>query len=331
MPPYVIKQGDHLLLLAHKLGFDADTVWNDPSNAPLRQLRSDPNILLPGDVLQLPDSSGQSAPPASLNAGTANNFVSDAPTMTLSVKFVGADATTYASRAYTVQELTQLTDLTTDENGVASFQAPVTLGSATLVFTESGESWVLCPGAMDPINTLSGIFKRLQNLGYIAGDVQFDGQTPLNNVAVLRPALVALKAAQSGPPPSAPASAPASAPSSSPPSAPSSTAASGPSSSPAPASTPPQSTPASGPAPASAPASGAAPESAPASAPPSAPSMQYFYPPDSSPPSSSPPSDAAPPSSSNGGSGSSADPSGLGDDGTLDAETTQLLLTAHGS
>jgi hypothetical protein len=38
LQPYVIKQGDHLALLAYKFGFDADTVWNDPKNAQLRQL-----------------------------------------------------------------------------------------------------------------------------------------------------------------------------------------------------------------------------------------------------------------------------------------------------
>ncbi len=54
MQPYVIRQGDFLLKLAHKFGFDADSVWSDPSNSALRTLRSDPNILSPGDILYIP-------------------------------------------------------------------------------------------------------------------------------------------------------------------------------------------------------------------------------------------------------------------------------------
>jgi hypothetical protein len=94
--PYVIKQGDFLLLLAHKFGFDADTVWQDPSNADLSKLRSNPNVLAPGDVLYIPDQVNKKPALTNLTPGTANNFVSSAPTMTLAVKFVGDDPATFA-------------------------------------------------------------------------------------------------------------------------------------------------------------------------------------------------------------------------------------------
>ena len=35
MKPYVVKQGDYLNKLAHRLCFDAEKVWNDPANAEL--------------------------------------------------------------------------------------------------------------------------------------------------------------------------------------------------------------------------------------------------------------------------------------------------------
>jgi hypothetical protein len=321
LPPYVIRQGDYLAALAHQLGFDADTVWNDPSNAQLKQLRSDPNILFPGDVLQIPNPTSQ--PPATnLTPGSTNNFVSSAPTVTITVKLVGADPTTYASRAYTIQELDSLTGLTTDGNGVVTFQAPVTLSTATIVFTDTGESRALSIGSLDPTDTLSGIFQRLQNLGYIDTTVIFDPK----QLDVLRNGLIALKESQSGPPSSAPASAP-------PPSVPPSD--------PSPASTPgaagPVSTaPAS--APASAPPASTPPSSAPASTPPSSNAS-----PDSAPPSSQSP-DSNPPSGPDWGvwtTGTDPDSSpdvsaaddngGLSDDGTLDPDVKQMLLTAHGS
>jgi hypothetical protein len=226
--PWVIKQGDFLLQLANKFGFDADTVWQDPSNAQLRAIRPNPNILAPGDVLSIPDLPTQPPPMKSLAPGSTTTFVApDPPIMTLTHKFVGIDPTTYASKAYTVQELDQLTGLESDANGVVTFQAPVTLSTATIVFTDTGESWALRLGAMDPMNTMSGIFMRLQGLGYITGDVSYDSDVPTNNLDVMRAALRALKAAQTSSgdglaPASAPASAPApdSAPPSGPPSSP---------------------------------------------------------------------------------------------------------------
>jgi hypothetical protein len=308
--------------LAHQFGFDADTVWNDPKNAQLQQLRKDPNILLAGDVLYIPDQNG---PPVmqSLTTGTTNTFVAPVPpTMTLTHKFVGADPTTYSSKAYTVLELDPLTGLESDENGIVTFQAPVTLNTATVVFTDTGESWALCIGAMDPINTISGIFKRLQSLGYIGAGVSYDSNVPANNLGVMRSGLFLLKAAQtSGGDNSAPNSASASNPAPSSTSNPTAAPESGPASTPAP-----DSTPASDPAPSSgslgpsggcsaSPASDPAPSSDPASSPPSGPGDSDPAP--SSSPASSPPS-------------SPGDNAGLADNGTLDADTEELLRNAYG-
>lgn len=282
MPPYVIKQGDFLLKLAHQLGFDPDAVWSDPSNASLRALRPNPAILFPGDVLNIPDSPAPAA--TTLAPGSTSTFVSAPPPLTLSAKFVGTDATSYASRAYTVTELDALTGLSTDANGVASFQAPVTLTTATVVFTDTGESWSLVVGATDPINTLSGIFKRLQNLGFIGDNVTFDTQAAANNLEVMRDALTRLKAAQPGAStPSSPPSAPAAAPSS-PPAASSSPAAPASGAPSAPGSDTPSAdgTPASGPVTPSTPA-------------PSGPAVEPAAPSDPSP--TSAPSSAAPSSS----------------------------------
>jgi hypothetical protein len=347
MQPYVVRQGEFLAILAYKLGFDADAVWNDPSNSDLRALRPNPNILAPGDMIQLPGPT--QAAPTSLATGSTNAFVSSAPAVTITQKLVGPDASTYASRAFSVAELPTLTGLQTDSSGNLTFDAPVTLATATVVFPDSGESWTLNLGAMDPIDSLVGIYKRLQNLGYIGTNLAFDPVATGNNLPVMRAALVAFNADQgAAPPPSAPGSGPSSvapastAPASAPPPSGGPTAtgaapADGPTSDAVPtdgptstgaapaagADTGPASAPASGPPPDSAPASNPAPDSAPPSS--AGPASS---------PDSSPSSDSLPPTDYWDGDDASrdatADTSGLSDDGTLDDATTSLLQQAHG-
>ena len=217
MQPYVICQGDYVLKLAEQFDFDADTVWNDPSNADLQTRRQDPNVLLAGDVLYIPDQLNKKPTFHDLTAGATNTFVaSDPATVSIAVKFTVTGATTeagasaYASKAYTITELDALTGLTTNGDGLATFDAPVTLETATLVFTESGESWTLAIGGIDPIGTLSGMFQRLQNLGYIDRQVAFSARDGAAMLDVVRAGLRALGADQGG---DAPTSSPASAPS----------------------------------------------------------------------------------------------------------------------
>jgi hypothetical protein len=307
LQPYVIKQGDHLALLAYKFGFDANKVWNDPKNADLRKLRPDPNILWPTDILYIPD---QNVPPVmhTLTTGATNTFVADPPTVTVSLRFLDDDL---ASQAFTVQELPNLAGLTTDAEGRATFPAPVTLATATLAFETAGRIVSAQLGGLDPIDTLSGVFQRLKHLGYIGLDEVFDA----TNLEVLRTALRALKAAQAGPPDSSPSSA-------------------RPDSSPNPSAL----GPGSDPSPLTADSEGAPPSSAPASGPPASSSSRPPPPSDSSPGSTpAPPSSGgsvAPPSSPPSSPNADSTPpsnGGLNDDGTLDDETRALLLKVHES
>ncbi len=115
------------------------------------------------------------------------------PTVTLTHKFVGNDPL-YVSKAYTVQEIEPLTVRRTSKDGVASFDAPVTLDTATVVFAETGETWTLQIAALNPIDTLSGMFQRLQNMDYIDASAVYDGNNAANNFDVIRAGLFALKA-----------------------------------------------------------------------------------------------------------------------------------------
>jgi hypothetical protein len=55
MKSHLVQPGDCISSIAFLHGFFPDTLWNDPANAELRRKRKDPNVLVPGDVVAIPD------------------------------------------------------------------------------------------------------------------------------------------------------------------------------------------------------------------------------------------------------------------------------------
>jgi hypothetical protein len=157
-----------MMSLAHQFGFDADAVWNDPKNATLQQLRTNPNILYPTDVLYIPD---QTAPPTmnSLTPGTTNTFVSTAPQMTILVSLPA-----YPSASYSVDVNDTQTTGATDGSGQLTLSVPVDTSEIHLTFDASGDTTVLLVGHLDPVTETSGLSQRLTNLGFPTQDVDDD-------------------------------------------------------------------------------------------------------------------------------------------------------------
>src|SRR5262245_20480695 len=83
---YIVRQGDYLTRLAHRMGFDANEVWNDSRNADVRASRSSREVLAPGGVLWVPDTRSGGAPIA---AGGTHRYSVRVPTV--SVRFIVSD------------------------------------------------------------------------------------------------------------------------------------------------------------------------------------------------------------------------------------------------
>jgi hypothetical protein len=164
LKPYVIKQGDYLAKLAFAMNFKAEDVWNDPKNAELAGKR-DPNMLLPGDVLWVPD---EPPPPKPMQGGTANDYSADVPKTKLRLVF-GDERGPFVAEPYELKGVPDAQPGQTGASGEVELEVPVTLREFELLMTKRKITYCLHVGNMDPIEEPAGVRKRLRNLGYWHG------------------------------------------------------------------------------------------------------------------------------------------------------------------
>jgi hypothetical protein len=124
-----------------------------------------------------------------LNPGQTNSFTSDAPSVDVSLRFT---EDYLASKSFTIPELPQLTGLTTDSEGSVTLSIPVSEATFSVVFDDD-TTFAFKLGHLDPLNTLSGIVHRLQNLGYLDPEAAYE----LSDIDEIRIALLVLKSMQS--------------------------------------------------------------------------------------------------------------------------------------
>jgi N-acetylmuramoyl-L-alanine amidase len=179
MTEYVVKQGDCLSSIAHAFGFTWQKLWNDPANADLRSLRKDPNVLYPGDVVNIPD---RTEPSFSLTPNKWNRFVVSRKMATLQVR-VRINGTPISDRSYALMVDGASQVGATDGTGLVTAAVPPDAKEAVLSF-KNGPTYRLHLGALDPVDTTTGVQARLAQLGFYAGAV--DGLSGTYTEAALR-------------------------------------------------------------------------------------------------------------------------------------------------
>jgi len=163
MKPYVIKQGDYLKKLAHRRGFVADEVWSDPKNAELKAKRKDPNQLVAGDVLYIPDDPPKKLP---FVAKSDNQYVADVPKVKVKVALKVA-GTVLKQEPYVVKGIGHDDEeKKTDDDGNVEVEAPVHVREFVIYLPKRKQSCNLLIGGLDPIDVPSGVRMRLTHLGF---------------------------------------------------------------------------------------------------------------------------------------------------------------------
>jgi putative peptidoglycan binding protein len=165
LPQYVVKQGDCILSIAKDFGFFWETLWNDPQNASLKQLRKDPNVLLTGDVVYIRDKQikEESKPTDALAS-----FVRKGTPAQLRLQLLDRNQQPRANLQYTLVIDGKSQGGTSDSNGWINETMPPNAKKADLIVVDQGvpEKYAMGLGTVDPITVTTGVEQRLKNLGH---------------------------------------------------------------------------------------------------------------------------------------------------------------------
>jgi hypothetical protein len=173
MPTITLAQGDCLSSIAIRHGFAPETVWEHGQNAELRERRIDPNALLPGDQLFVPEIEEKQEPVAT---DTVKRFKLSVGPLRLRVRLT-RHGEPRAGEAYELEYDEGSTFAgETDGDGVVDQPLPITATAATLRLGEGEEreEHELALGHLDPHDEPSGVQGRLRGLGFYFGAV--DGE-----------------------------------------------------------------------------------------------------------------------------------------------------------
>lgn len=161
---HVIAEGECLSSVAFENGYFPGTIWERPENDALRELRGDPNVLLPGDRLFVPDKEPKTTACAT---GKTHRFTRRGVPARFRLQILNADKPR-PNVAYRLllDGTIELSGSTTAE-GMIDVPIPPNARRGTLFLDEDGAEYELTFGGLAPITEERGVRERLINLGYL--------------------------------------------------------------------------------------------------------------------------------------------------------------------
>lgn len=179
---YIIKTGECISSIAHKTGHFWETIWNDSGNTDLRNVRSDPHVLLPGDRLVVPplrskEESGQT--------DTRHRFRRKGVPEIFRIVVLKRDEPRSNER-YVLEIDGTVFSGNTDQNGQikCNISGNAQRGKLLVGTGSDVDEYTLTFGDLDPLTEISGIQARLNNLGFPCGPV--DGILGLRTCQALK-------------------------------------------------------------------------------------------------------------------------------------------------
>jgi N-acetylmuramoyl-L-alanine amidase len=161
------QPGDCITSIAAASGHFWETIWNHPANVELRAARKNPNVLQPGDRIHIPPLRPREV---ACSTGQLHSFVLRGVPVKLSVRLLDENDEPFANEPCRVEVDGAATDMVLDANGRLEMPIPPTASRAVVTLKRAKHTVELMLGGVDPIESLSGIQERLENLGYRIDD-----------------------------------------------------------------------------------------------------------------------------------------------------------------
>jgi N-acetylmuramoyl-L-alanine amidase len=160
-----VQQGESVISLSEKYGFFADTIWNDPANAELKKKRKNMNILMPGDIVIIRDKQLKEV---KKQTGSLHKFRRKGIPVLFRLQLFDIEEPR-ANQEYSLDVDGQKYSRKTDSRGVLEQTIPANSKKGVLIIGPDELRLEIDFGYLDPINEISGIQKRLNNLGFYCG------------------------------------------------------------------------------------------------------------------------------------------------------------------
>lgn len=165
MPKRTIGQGENIPSIAAQTGFFSDTLWNHPENAKLKELRKNMNVLMPGDEVFIPDKVLREE---SCATEQKHKFKRKGEPHKLKLKLMSMGQPR-ANEDYVVNVNGKLINGKTDAGGLVEQSIPGNASTVTLILNGGKEKMNFNVGNLDPVDEVSDVKQRLNNLGFNCG------------------------------------------------------------------------------------------------------------------------------------------------------------------
>jgi N-acetylmuramoyl-L-alanine amidase len=165
MPIHIVSDGESIPSIAKDYGFFWQTIWNHPQNAELKEKRKNPNVLLEGDEVFIPEKQEKQE---SRGTEQKHRFLRKGDPAKIKLRLTMMDQPR-ANEDYILDIDGKLIQGKTDADGQLEAIIPPNARSGRLILQGGKEEYPLMIGNLDPVDEPSGIQQRLNNLGFDCG------------------------------------------------------------------------------------------------------------------------------------------------------------------
>jgi N-acetylmuramoyl-L-alanine amidase len=162
MKQHTVEAGDCLTSIAAHYGFSVDVIWNLADNASLKDKRKDPNTLVPGDIVVIPDRREKVV---SCETAKTHTFKLSAASAILRLQLF-EDEKAIANQDFELKIGSTTYNGKTDDQGLMEVTIPCTASVGMLTVGPDKTQFELRFGHLQPVAEPDGLVSRLHNLGF---------------------------------------------------------------------------------------------------------------------------------------------------------------------